>query len=133
MHQFVIDRTYYGRTDPGSGVDMKNENTVKLSSVVKGEKFKFDYEYDFGDGWEHQILVEKILSRQKEVHYPVCLTGKRACPPEDCGGIWGYAQLLEVLQDPEHPQYEEMLSWVGGSFEPEAFDLDEINQMLHSH
>lgn len=67
---------------------------------------------------------------QQQAHYPRCLTGKRACPPEECGGIWGYAQLLEALHDPEHPHYEEILAWVGGIFEPEAFNLDQVNQIL---
>src|SRR5919108_5111185 len=62
---------------------------------------------------------------------PVCLTGKRACPPEDCGGIWGYAGFLEAMHDPQHPEHEEMLEWAGGEFDPEAFDLDEVNRELH--
>ncbi len=73
LHQFVIGGTYYGRTDPDYGVDMRNENTVKLSQVVKSEKFKFNYEYDFGDGWEHQIVVEKIQPQEPATRYPVCL------------------------------------------------------------
>jgi len=77
-------------------------------------------------------VVEKILPLQTDMHSPLCLAGKRACPPEDCGGIWGYAELLEVLQDPEHPEYEERLEWLGDSFDPEAFDLDEVNQILHN-
>ena len=64
------------------------------------------------------------------MRYPVCLAGKRACPPEDCGGIWGYAQLLETLQDPDDPEHEDMLEWVGEEFDPEAFDLEEINEEL---
>lgn len=77
-------------------------------------------------------MVEKVLPIAPEVRYPVCLAGKRACPPEDCGGIWGYMQLLEALADPQHPEHEEMLEWVGGSIDPEAFDLHDINQRLRS-
>ena len=77
-------------------------------------------------------MVEKVLPVAPEVDYPVCLAGKRACPPEDCGGIWGYAQLLEALSDPQHLEHEEMCEWQGGSLDPEAFDLEEINQRLHS-
>lgn len=132
LHQFMIGGTYYGRTDPDYGADIRSENNVKLNQVVKSENFKFDYEYDFGDGWSHQIVVEKILPLQVDIHYPLCLAGKRACPPEDCGGIWGYAELLEVLQDPEHPEYEERLEWLGNDFEPEAFALDEVNQILQN-
>jgi hypothetical protein len=90
------------------------------------------YEYDFGDGWEHEILVEKILQSEPGVRYPVCLAGKRACPPEDCGGVWGYESLLEALRDPEHPEHNDMLEWIGEDFDPEAFDLDSINQDLRS-
>ncbi len=134
LHQFSIGGIDYGQPHPdlGFGQDIRNEKSVPLSRVVPGEKFKFDYTYDFGDGWEHQIVVEKVLPPDPEVQYPVCLKGKRNCPPEDCGGIWGYAELLEVLTESEHPDHEEMLEWVGGSFDPEAFDLDEINQSLGS-
>jgi hypothetical protein len=72
------------------------------------------------------VLIEKILPLEKAKHYPVCLTGKRACPPEDCGGIWGYAGFLEAMHDPQHPEHEEMLEWVGSEFDPDAFDLDEV-------
>ena len=91
---------------------------------------KFVYEYDFGDSWEHVILVEKILQLETGVNYPICLGGKRACPPEDCGGIWGYGDLLEAIQDPTHPEHKDMLEWLGGSFNPEGFDVDIVNQRL---
>ena len=68
-----------------------------------------------------------MLPYEAGKRYPVCLTDKRACPPEDCGGVWGYVSFLEALHDPEHPEHEEMLEWIGGAFDPEAFDLDEVN------
>ena len=112
---------------------MEGEDTrkVTLATLVRGEKAKFLYEYDFGDSWDHELLVEKVLPAEAEKRYPVCLTGKRACPPEDCGGIWGYASLLEAIRDPEHPEHDEMVEWVGDEFDPEAFDLDEVNRELH--
>ena len=85
------------------------------------------YTYDFGDNWEHIITLEKILPRKKEVKYPICIKGERACPPEDCGGIWRYKELLAILQDPNHAEYKETLEWVGKDFNPEYFDKDEIN------
>lgn len=85
------------------------------------------YTYDFGDTWEHAILLEKRLPADASVHYPVCIGGKRACPPEDCGGIYGFYNLLEILGDPEHEEHEEMLEWAG-EFDPEAFSVDEVNQ-----
>ena len=70
------------------------------------------------------------LSTEPGVHYPLCLTGKRACPPEDCGGPWGYEHLLEVLRDPQHEEHDELIEWVGDPLDPEAFDLDKVNQVL---
>jgi Plasmid pRiA4b ORF-3-like protein len=110
--------------------DVRNEQRVKLSQVITGEKFKFLYTYDMGDSWEHEVLVEKVLPADSQVRYPVCLTGKRACPPENCGGVGGYALFLEAIQDPGHPDYEALLEWVGGEFDPEAFDVDAVNRML---
>jgi hypothetical protein len=83
-----------------------------------------------GDGWDHQILVEKVLPPDPEVRYPVCIKGKRACPPEDCGGVGGYVEFLEAINDPQHPEHESMLEWIGGEFDSEAFDLEETNQQL---
>lgn len=83
-----------------------------------------------GDSWEHEVLVEKVLPADPQVRYPVCLTGKRACPPEDCGGVGGYALFLEAIQDPEHPEHEALLEWVGGEFDSEVFDVDAVNRML---
>lgn len=75
--------------------------------------------------------MEKVLPADPQVRYPTCITGKRACPPEDCGGVWGYASLLETIQNPDHPEHEEMLEWVGGEFDSEAFDRDAVNLMLN--
>jgi hypothetical protein len=111
-------------------LEAKDARTVTLERLVPREKSKLLYEYDFGDSWDHELLVEKRLPLAAGKRYPVCLTGKRACPPEDCGGVWGYASVLEAIRDPEHPEHEEMLEWVGGEFDPEAFDLDEVNREL---
>jgi hypothetical protein len=90
----------------------------------------FTYTYDFGDDWEHKIDFEKAIPAEVGVTYPRCIKGKRACPPEDCGGVWGYEELLEILADPEHDEYEEMTEWVesmtGGPFDPEQFDSVEV-------
>lgn len=130
LHQFVAGDKIYGVPDPDYGFEVINERRVKLSQVAKGEKTKFRYEYDFGDNWQHQLLVEKVLPAESGVHYPRCLTGKRACPPEDCGGVYGYSTFLEAIQDPGHPEHQDMLEWVGGEFDPEQFDLEEINRAL---
>ena len=127
LHQFIDGEDYYG---PPDLEDAENENRVRLNQIAPAEKARFLYEYDFGDSWEHDILVEKILPAEVGVKYPVCLKGARACPPDDCGGVWGYADLLEALKDPAHPEHKEMLEWIGGELDPEAFDLEEVNKML---
>ncbi len=84
------------------------------------------YEYDFGDGWEHEIILEQIADARKSVKYPRCLNGQRACPPEDCGGVPGYEHLLGFIKNPEHPEYKEMMEWLGDKFDPEDFDVDSV-------
>jgi hypothetical protein len=110
-------------------------NKVELRDFVPGlipEGGKFNYTYDLGDGWEHQIRVEKILPKDPKVKTPVVLKGRRACPPEDVGGPWGYERYLEIIQDPDHPEHAQYLTWIGGSFDPEAFDLNAANHCLFS-
>ena len=85
-----------------------------------------EYEYDFGDGWEHDVNLEGILQKEKGTKYPKCIDGSRACPPEDCGGVPGYYYLLEVISNPRHEEYEEMITWLGGKYDPEEFNPDEI-------
>lgn len=79
------------------------------------------YEYDFGDGWEHEVTLEAIMLAEKRVRYPRCPEGERACPPEDCGGAGGYQHVLEVISNPQDEEYEEMLEWLGGKFDPDHF------------
>jgi len=134
LHQFIVGETYYGVPDPDyeGFLEMHDESRVRLNQIVTGEGFKFRYEYDFGDSWLHNLLVEKVLPPESGQQYPVCIKGKGACPPEDVGGIWGYYMFLEAIQDPNHPEHEDYLEWVGGDFDPEAFDLDEVNQALRA-
>ena len=129
MHAFRVGMVQYGaasREFPGM---FKNERTARLDQIV-GVGKKLIYEYDFGDGWEHDLKIEKVLTPEPGMCYPRCTAGKRACPPDDCGGPWGYEDLLEVLRDPKHEEHEEMREWIGGDFDSEAFDLDDVNQML---
>lgn len=99
----------------------------KIADYFSMENPKAVYIYDFGDYWEHKIQLEKILPREKGVNYPVCIKGKRACPPEDCGGVWGYEELLEALKKPAHERHEELLEWLGEDFDPEHFDVNEVS------
>jgi len=130
LHSFSIEGIEYGQPEPNPGLVLKDENKAKLASLIKQEKAKFFYTYDFGDSWEHSILVEKILPKEPKVSYPLCIKAKRACPPEDCGGAWGYMEFLEAIQNPAHPEHESFLEWVEGSFDSEFYDLEEINQRL---
>jgi hypothetical protein len=98
------------------------ENKAKISKYFQFLQDKALYEYDFGDGWEHEIVLEKILPQVIGDKYPKCIAGKRACPPEDCGGIWGYENLLSVIKNPNDAEYEEMMEWLDDEFDPEKFD-----------
>ncbi len=129
LHQFMINGEYYGRPHPDDFYDMKDERRYTLKGIVSGEKFKFRYEYDFGDGWLHDLLVEKILPLDPKTNYPLCIKGKRACPPEDVGGVWGYEEFVEAITNPKHPEHQDMLEW-SGEFDPEEFDLEEVNSRL---
>jgi len=130
LHQFIIDGQYYSIPSSEDYEPVRDERRHSLSQIATREKRKFFYEYDFGDSWEHEIVVEKILSPESGVKYPACIKGKRACPPEDVGGLWGYETFLEAIGDPHHEEHDSYLEWVGGDFDPEACDLGEINQAL---
>jgi len=129
LHEFDVFGDTYGDPQDAEG-EVLDERKVTLCKLITGEKEKFHYMYDFGDSWEHEILVEKILPAEKGIQYPVCLTGKRACPPEDCGGTSGYEELLEILNDPSHPKHEDMFNWLPGDFDSEKFDLESVNRRL---
>ncbi len=133
LHQFRHGEIFYGVPNEDfddSGLELKDETKYKLSDLLKAEKSSVMYEYDFGDGWEHKIVLEKILPFDSTIQLPQCIKGKRACPPEDCGGIWGYESLLESLNDKKHLEHEDMLEWLGEEFDAEYFNLDEINALL---
>ena len=130
LHQFIANRVFYGTPDDDFELEMEDETKYKLSQLLKKEKDSLIYEYDFGDSWEHKVLLEKILPDDGKTVLSVCIKGKRACPPEDCGGVWGYEELLETISNVKHPGHEDMLEWLGGEFDPEEFDLEEINQDL---
>ena len=133
MHQFIVGRTYYGKPDPGMagfGHETLNEKKYSIADIAPAAKKKFIYEYDFGDGWEHEIIVEKVLPPAAAFKRPVCLAGENACPPDDCGGMPGYYNLLETLADPKHPDHGHLKEWIGGEWDAARFDLDEANDSL---
>ena len=132
LHQFIVVGAAYSDPtfDPYGELDFQDEQTVRLNEIVKDEGDHFVYEYDFGDCWQHDLVVEQIVESAPEARYPICLAGERACPPEDCGGIWGFESFLEAIRDPSHPEHAEYLEWIGGEYDPEAFDVSEINRQL---
>jgi hypothetical protein len=130
LHQFIVDGAYFGPFDPEyPEPPMGDETQSTLRQIAKGQGSVFTYEYDFGDSWHHELLVESI-EPPEEFKYPVCLAGERACPPEDVGGIWGYEEFLDAIRDPDHPEHEDYVEWIGGEFDPEAFDLEAVNTAL---
>lgn len=129
LHRFSIGGVDYAEPDPDGHLNFQSDRRARLNHVVRAKQ-KFEYEYDFGNGWEHDIVVEKTAQPEPGATYPFCLTGERACPPEDCGGLWGYHEFLEAIMNPAHTEHEELLAWVGGSFDPEMFDLDAVNASL---
>lgn len=134
LHMFTIEGSIYGdpADDEYGDLGTIDEANCKLNKVIYQEGQRLSYEYDFGDSWDHTLLVEKILPPQESIRYPVCLKGKRACPPEDVGGVWGYENFLEAIRNPDHDEHDEYLIWIGGEFDPEAFDLEEVNTQLRS-
>jgi hypothetical protein len=130
LHAFEVGGEQYGEPGPMEEVEGHDEARTKLSQVVAEGFKKFTYTYDFGDSWDHVIEVEEALPAEAGVRYPCCTAGKRACPPEDCGGPWGYADFLAAVGDPNHPEHADMLEWIGGAFDPEAFDLSAVNKEL---
>jgi len=134
LHEFRIGQRRFGRPDPDDRLlrrsPIGNERTVRLIAVLDKVGAKAVYTYDFGDSWKHEIVVEKVLPPEPGCSYPICVGGKLHGPPEDCGGIPGFYNLLEAISDPKHPRYEEMSEWMGDDFDPEAFSVDDVNRGL---
>jgi hypothetical protein len=133
MHEFRAGQRRFVRPEPAtpfmSGPQVESERTVRLSAVLQRVGAKMIYTYDLGDSWEHSILLEKRLSPEPHSTYPICTEGQLACPPEDCGGIPGYYDLIDALADSSHPRHEELCDWIG-EFNPEAFSIDKVNRLL---
>lgn len=131
LHQFTVGERCYGMLDPEwDSTGVYDEKKIKLDQLLKKENDFLIYEYDFGDGWEHKITLEKIMPFEPDAVLPLCIKAKGACPPEDVGGIWGYYNFLDALSDSEHPEHEEFKEWIGGEFNPAAYDINEVNQLL---
>lgn len=132
LHVFEVGRVRYGVPDPDWDMDDLDENRFRLDVVLPKVGMKMRWDYDFGDGWEHDVVIEAISMPEGGVEYPLCLAGRRACPPEDCGGPWGYADLLEALANPDHPEHEEYREWAPLDFDPARFDVEEATDAMRS-
>ena len=135
LHEFEIVNPLSGTKTiigiPNEDEDFANYKTLpgwkqKIANYFLGENKSANYIYDFGDNWEHKIILEKILPKKNNITYPLCIKGERACPPEDCGGTYGYEDFLKIVRNPNDEQREEMLEWIGGEFDSEHFDPREV-------
>lgn len=121
-------------SDPRFEFDMDgdecDETQVLVSQLVANGCEKFRYWYDFGDDWWHTIKIEKIVEPKPSDKFPICIKGVGACPPEDCGGIWGYYDFLDAIRDPKHERHDEFVDWAGDDFNPDDFDIEETNAAL---
>jgi hypothetical protein len=135
LHEFLVGRERFGVPDPDDklmGVPACiHERKVRISDVFLKPGSRAEYTYDFGDGWAHDLSVEKILLPEPGLSYPLCTDGKLHGPPEDCGGIGGFYNFLEAIQDPRHSEHADLLAWIGGSFDPESFSPAAVNHRLH--
>ncbi len=136
LHQFQIEGRLYG--DPElmqenfAQLNFADSTTTAVSEILPPgrERFRFEYEYDFGDDWQHDVLFEGRLRAEPGSRFPVCVEGERACPPEDVGGPFGYADLLEALADPAHESHDTLQIWLGRPFDPETFDEREATRRM---
>lgn len=131
LHAFDIDGRQYG--DPRTVDHVADERRLTLNGLIKSGVARFAYTYDFGDGWQHLVVIEKTQPALEGKSYPTCVAGARNCPPEDCGGSWGYLRLLEILSDPAHPERAEQIEWLGEDFDPDEFAVEIANATLSAH
>jgi hypothetical protein len=127
LHQFVFPK-WNRDSQHGSGTKIVNESRARVGDVIGTAGERLLYEYDFGDGWQHELLLEEVLLGD-ESFQQMCVAGERCCPPEDCGGPQGFAELLEAMADANHPDHEDICAWLG-DFAPESFSKEEINRRL---
>ncbi len=133
MHEFSIGGKSYGAPDPDNDFGMpevEDEHRARLDSALGGKGARGTYTYDFGDGWEHALLVERVVPADPGLGYPLCSGGKLHGPPDDCGGVGGYYDFLAAIGDPNHPEHDSLLEWIRGSFDPNEFSLEAVNAEL---
>jgi hypothetical protein len=134
LHAFEADGVTYERPDPDDGLSRrtKDESEHRLLDVLTAVGAKMRWDYDFGDGWQHNVVVEAIEPLNPTAECPRCVAGRRACPPEDCGGPWGFQELLEAAADPAHPRHGELTGWLPVGYDPEEFDPVEVTEDMRT-
>jgi hypothetical protein len=132
LHEFEIAGTRYGIPDPDwpDSPPVTPESRVTLAQAIAPGVEQFAYLYDFGDDWAHTVRVEAVLDNAMNAPAPICTEGANCCPPEDVGGVPGYFDFLQAINDPAHEEHAAMLDWIGGAFDPTAFDIDAVNARL---
>lgn len=130
LHQFIQGDTCYGAPDREYGMPMVSERRTRLGDLLVEPGDRLIYEYDFGDAWQHSVVLEQVSEAEPGLRYPRVVAGKRACPPEDVGGSFGYAEFIEAIRNPDHEEHASMLEWAGGEFDAERFDLIAANDRL---
>lgn len=130
LHQFRIDDVIYCEPHEENMIDYEDYTRVKLNKLIKFKGEKFYYDYDFGDGWEYEIKLEKVTTSDVPLIWPMCVDGARRCPPEDCGGTYGYEEILKIIKKPEHERYEEYMTWLPDGFDSEEFSVEDTDKFL---
>jgi hypothetical protein len=134
LHAFEAAGVTYEPPDPEGWSFRRSEDEAehRLGDVLTDVGAKMRWDYDFGDGWQHNVVVEAIEPHTASVELPRCISGRRACPPEDCGGPWGYQELLEAIGDPAHPRHDELIEWLPVDFDPGTFDPSEATDDMRA-
>ena len=133
LHMFIKGEQHFQPPTPWTdpwGNEAMDTRKCRLNQVLSKPKQWMKYMYDFGDNWEHKVTLQKVLPADAKKKLPFCLSGKLRCPPEDCGGVWGYYTVLDAIADPNHEEHEMWTEWLGDDFDPEEFSVDEVNDMF---
>ncbi len=130
LHSFQIGDREYSNAEDLDELNMFDVKGRKLNALLGDTIREFGYRYDFGDSWEHRIVVELIAEAKPDWPYPLCVAGERAGPPEDVGGVGGYQDFVAAIANPEHEEHENLLVWIGGAFDPGGFDINSVNRGL---
>jgi hypothetical protein len=131
LHGFRLPSSQKGAKRRLLPIERADEKTTRLNELLRRPKDWLVYDYDFGDSWEHEVLLEEIHPHPQSIRLPMVLAGRAACPPEDVGGLAGYYHFLEAIKDSNHPEHEDMVEWAGKDFDASAFDVQEINRAFH--